>query len=380
MHKLESFALSCGSKIEKPFIEKNFYPILDKKYICISSLSDNDSKDYDFFNDVIFHIKPYLEENGISILEIGNNQKKPYFYCKNYRHLSRLQSSYVISKSLLYFGNFNFYSHIANYHDKTVVCVTNQDYADLNKPYNASDKFHVFTPETEDKPLFADRELPKTINLTYPEKVACKILDSLNIKHSLHNVETIHTGEEYYNDVIDIVPGDYYLQNLNISGPVNIRLDKNFNLNFLGQCKILQEINIVTDKLIPMEYIRFLKGNLKMISFFVSKETSALDVKSLQKSGVKLNLLNKNIKDTQEIRMNLIDYQVRNFGTKTKKDLDVKSLKNLKFLSKRNIISEGQVYNSYLSLSRKKNTSSVIDSPEFWEDLPFCRIYKVSKK
>ena len=117
-----------------------------------------------------------------------------------------------------------------------------------------------------------------------------------------------------------------------------------------------------------------------MISFFVNKDTNLVDIKNLQKVGKPLNLLCKDSKNLQDIRFNLIDYQIRLFGAKSKKDLNAKSLKNLSFLSKRNIIYNGKIFNSYLSLSKEKNTSSVMDTPEFWEDLPFCRVFKTSKK
>ena len=45
----------------------------EKKFICFSTQSDMQSKDYDFFDDVVFHIKPYLESNEISVIEIGQS-------------------------------------------------------------------------------------------------------------------------------------------------------------------------------------------------------------------------------------------------------------------------------------------------------------------
>ena len=55
MHKLESFALSTGTKIHKPHIEESFYPIVHKKFICISKNSVSNAKSYDFYDDVHRH-------------------------------------------------------------------------------------------------------------------------------------------------------------------------------------------------------------------------------------------------------------------------------------------------------------------------------------
>jgi hypothetical protein len=380
MHKLESFALSSGAKISKSIIQKTFYPITEKKFICVSQSSDYQCYDYDFFDDVLFHIKPYLEQNNISVIEIGPSNRKPLFYSKGYKNLNRLQSNYVIDKSLLYLGNFNFYAHIASYYDKPAIVPCSNDFIELKKPYRADESFKAILPDIEEKPNFSHEEYPKTINLVQPEIIAAQVLDSLKIKHKLHNVSTVYTGEEYFNQIIDVIPGDYDITQLQLKGSANIRLDKNFDLNFLAQCKTIESVNLVTDKVIPEAHLKYLGDNLKMITFFVNNKTTKQDIKMLQSTGKTLNLLSKDFKNIKDIRFNLIDYQIRLFGTKTKKDLNCKSLKNLTFLSKRNIIYEGQIFNSYLSVSKKQNTSSVVDSSDFWEDLPFCRVFKTSKK
>ena len=71
-----------------------------------------------------------------------------------------------------------------------------------------------------------------------------------------------------------------------------------------------------------------------------------------------------------------IDHNVKKFETSNKSMLPTKDYSDLKFLSKRNIMSEGKMYNSYMSVSLRKNTSSVLDDKLFWEDLPFFRIFR----
>ena len=127
MHKLESFALSCGSKISKPQIQKTYYPVLDKLFICISKYTNDVNNNYDYWDDVIFHIKPYLDQHNISILEIGPNDKDKIFYTKSFNHLNRLQTNYLLDKSLMYLGNHNFYTLLASFNEKPVVCVIKID-------------------------------------------------------------------------------------------------------------------------------------------------------------------------------------------------------------------------------------------------------------
>ena len=378
MHKLESFALSCGSKIAKPTIEKQFFPIVDKKFICISQNAETDSKNYDFFDDVIFHIKPYLDQNNISILEIGKPKRAPIFYCKNLSHLNRMQSAYVISKSLMYLGNYNLYTNIASALNKKTICVLNNDYVETIKPYWGNENCKILLPNTDLKPSLLPQENPKTINDIAPEEVASNVLDSLGIDHDLDKISTIFNGEEYRNSIIDLVPGNFNLQSMNVNGAVNIRMDKSFDLNFLHQCNALSKINLVSDKVIPLQYLNFLKDKIEMISFFVSSKTTQEDINQLEAIGKPINLLCKDQKNISKIRFKFIDYDIKLYGKKTKKDLKTKTFSDLKFLSKRNIIANGTVFNSYLSLSLGTNTSTVQDQKDFWEDLPFCRVFRES--
>ena len=96
----------------------------------------------------------------------------------------------------------------------------------------------------------------------------------------------------------------------------------------------------------------------------------------MESSGKPLNLLTKDKKNISKIRLNFLDYQVREFGSLNKKSLNDGNYNDLKFLSKRNIIFEGKAYNSYSSILSGVNGQEVKYSKEFLEDLPFCRVYK----
>jgi len=377
MNKLESFALSCGSKINKPHIEQSYFPLPFGKFICISQQCPKQSYEYDYMDDVIYHIKPYLDQHNINLIEIGNSERPNLFYCKNYKHLNRLQISYLINKSLLYFGNYNLYSHIASHFNKKVVSPISNEYIETIRPYWSNEKdFKLIKKETDVKPTYSSKEFPKTINHVNPEVIACEILDSLNIDHNLNSIETIYLGEEYQNLVFDLIPSPFDLRTMQAPSVINLRMDKVFDLMFLFQCVHLNKINIVTDKPIPLEYLQPLKDKIELITFFIDNKTKKEDIKQFEELGKPLNLLSKDLKNIQDIRLNFIDYKVKGYGSKSAKDLNVNVYSDLKFLSKRNIISNGQIYNSYLSLSEGQNTQSVKKKKDFWEDLPFCRVYR----
>ena len=61
MHILESFATSCGLKIDKPYIYEKYYPLNIEKYIILETHDNKyQAKNYDYWQDVpSFDYKPY---------------------------------------------------------------------------------------------------------------------------------------------------------------------------------------------------------------------------------------------------------------------------------------------------------------------------------
>ena len=67
MHLVEQYALSCGVKIDKPFIETSYFPIVPKKYITLHASSRIQSKTYDYYKAGF-----ELSSDQINYLIIGN--------------------------------------------------------------------------------------------------------------------------------------------------------------------------------------------------------------------------------------------------------------------------------------------------------------------
>ena len=79
MHILERYALSCGVKIDKPQIYTKFYPNNFGKYITLQASSGMESKNYDFYQEVVEILSPHLKQLGIEVLQIGSaKDKRPW--------------------------------------------------------------------------------------------------------------------------------------------------------------------------------------------------------------------------------------------------------------------------------------------------------------
>lgn len=379
MHKLESFALSSGSKISKPFINQCYFPTAFDKYICISRYSKLDSKKYDYFDDVCFHINPLLEKEGIQLIQIGNEKDEPIFYTKNYNFLNINQVAYILNKSLLYFGNLNVYSSIASYFDKNIVSPSRIDFVDSIKPYwSTSDKAKIIQSTRKNfKPVNSKEEQPKTINEIYPEVLAKNILDSLNIKNNFNKIKTLFVGKQYNSKIFDIIPN--FASNLNLpkESILNVRLDKHFDVNNLLVLGSHHTVNVTTDQVIDINLLKKIKDNIYNISFFINESTDIKEIEYLSSIGKPVSLLAKNIKNLNDLRIKFIDYDISEFKTHSIKDAKIKTVTpSMHFLSRKTVFYNGQAFNSYYSALQNKNTTQVFDNEAFWEDLDFLRIYE----
>ncbi len=69
MHLLDRYALSCGVKIDKPFIFEHFYPISLDKYVVFQTSGKGNSRQYDYWPKVFSFIKDYAPD--CKIVHVG---------------------------------------------------------------------------------------------------------------------------------------------------------------------------------------------------------------------------------------------------------------------------------------------------------------------
>ena len=76
-HLIETYALNCGLKIDKPFMLEKFFPVDVENFITIHPNSKYTSKCYDYWQEVVDLIREPLKENNIDILQIGTKEDVP---------------------------------------------------------------------------------------------------------------------------------------------------------------------------------------------------------------------------------------------------------------------------------------------------------------
>lgn len=382
MHLIEQYALACGVKIDRPHIERCFYPIACEKYITLHASSGMQSKNYDYYNDVVEMIKPYLDKENIKIIQIGGKEDRAINGCEYLHGKTNIkQSAYIIEKSLLHFGNDSFSTHVASGFDKKIVCLYSILYKECCGPYwgNKNDQILIESHRNGLKPSFSNQEALKTINLIKPEEIALAILKLLDLKNDVSNLETFHIGNQYHISALSVVPNHIMPKNFLEGQPVNIWGHECFDEENIARWAYDRKCNIFLDQPMGIKYLNAVRHNINKINYFVSENSDERYFKLLEKGGVKFNLLCKDENIINDLRLKFFDWQINLLKDKTKKDLDTsdKICDNTRYKNSMNIISQAQIYSSKAAWKNdiEGDHDQVIDCPEFWEELDTLKIY-----
>lgn len=360
MNIIERYALSCGLKIDKPFIVDKFFPLaIDGDYITIHPYT-KDAKSYDYFNEVVQNLLPLLKEKGISIIQIGAKDDVPLEGCYYTAGQTSLgQVAYIINNALLHLGVDSFPTHIASSYSKKIVALYSNNFIQCVKPYwsNPEDIVLLEPERNGDKPSFALSESPKTINTINPEKIiegVCRLLKLDFIK----KYETIRFGAFYRNRIIESVPDSV----IKIEGLdyLTIRMDFHFNeevlKNQLSTCKC----SIITDKPISLDLLEAFRPQIHELFYIISNDHNVSFVENLQKLGIKFHLYSyleeSEIQKLKEFYMDL--------GIIHKKEISKFEINPEKLYYKSNkfTMSGGKIYPSKQAWKQGKSINSFSES------------------
>lgn len=182
MHFLECYALNCGLKIDKPFIEIEECEIPTGNYITFHGTHPFQSKSYSNWQNVIDSVLSELP--NLTIVQIGNEpDAKVYSNVENYLHKTNFnQSAYLVKKSLLHFGIDSFPAHLASCFDVPSVILYSHTYKEQCYPFFTSlDKMRLIqAPLNTARPSYNSKEEAPCIDNIRPLEVSQNIIDLLN--------------------------------------------------------------------------------------------------------------------------------------------------------------------------------------------------------
>ena len=305
------YANYCGVKVsDKPHEFPSLYYPTPQKYITIHSGSNNNNKNYDYYNEVISLIIDSLDKEDIQIIQIGIGSDQKLDNCLDFRGLSDIkQTAFIIENSLLHIGNDSLWLQLAGSKKVPFIGLNSIYHQPIMTPHY-KDKYKIIDSHRDgNKPNFGQDEIRKSINLIKPEEVAKSILDFLNLDSKSINIETVYIGDNYNIKQIDLIPNFPVQPNILNGHKIVIRADIECDYNAIGHALLRYKAGIITDKVIPPVILERFKDNIPFIYYTLNKDYDKDFVNILHTSGISYYLLSK-LDDiyTNKMKLDLFDY------------------------------------------------------------------------
>ena len=384
-HLIEEYAKNLGVKIGKPIFEPHYFPIIEDKYITVHLDNTIDSKYYEFFQEVLDLLKNIISPLGYKIYQIGGGEDPELTGAdKSYLGFSRKQTAYIIKNSCLHIGIDSFPVHLASVYDVPIVALYSHIYPQHAYPYwSSKEKVRILEADRKgNKPSYSYQEKPKSINTIKPEEIVKNACELLGVPFT-NSISTKYIGESYSTPFIEIVPNFFGESNQLKDRLLNIRMDYEFNEDCLLEWAKNYKVQIITNRPIDFQLLSSTKHNIDQFSFDINDcETFSIEyLEAVKNLGIKLSGVCKNFENLSEIREFYFDFLIEEEDKiDFEKVEELRKFNNLKFLTKRDIFSEGKRFSSKAHLDSKQplldKVSNVIDSDEFWRDLEHYYIYE----
>lgn len=377
MHLIERYATSCGVKIGKPYIYETFFPIPVEKYISFQPFSKYQSKNYDYWEEVINIINPYIQKENIKIIQIGAKDDKHINGTINLSGQTKIsQAAYIIKNSIMHFGADSFATHVASGFNKKIVCIYSNNNINNVKPYwSKEEDVALLKPNTDKKPEYSANEFPKSINKINPEDIAKNILNLLNIKYS-NLPKTIYIGDSYISKTFEIVPDKQIdISKINIETFI-IRMDYCFNEEVLEYYLQNKKCIILTNKSINEKLLKIYKDKITQLIYIIEKDNDPNFAKILKNNTI--NAAYMSYLTEEELNLYKLDYM--DYGLIIRKDYLTKSIdidKNVYFKSSKIILSSEGQFNTRYQLITKDLSNKYIDNDELKKELENLYIFSI---
>ncbi len=382
MKLIESYALKCGAKIDKPFIQQSFYPLSCDKYITINNSSQMPAKQYFYLNEVLNIIGPELKKNGIEIIQLGDANEPQYPNVIRLAGQTNIyQSAHIISNSLLHLGIDSFLVHCAATFDIPIVGLYS-----VSPPSICGPQFGTEERQTCLEPNFPDgftysqnpQEPQRFINTIKIEDICAAVEKLIGIP--IPKIKTQYIGTQFANTIIEFVPAEGF-------GVIPPQLFSNviplIRMDLLGATEEVarqqiatRKCALLTDKPIDLNSFVPLKPHLERIIYTINKDYDLNFVKSLYSFGVPFIFLTDLPPDEVDlIRLDCAEFGII-FPRPKGKRPDISITDRTVYKTNRFIFANGKTYLSEEHLRQDKhsdgsNRDKIIDNENFWKDSEF---------
>jgi len=381
MNLLEKYSTNCGVKISQPLPASSYFPLKNEKYIIIDGRNLYPANNYDLFDDVIGHLSPFLAKENIYIYAFHDDLKTLLAGTQPFVNLTKKQEAYLIKNALLVVACDNVSAYYASGFGVPSVGLYSAYPAACKRPLWGDNHVALETDWLGNLPSYGTAESPKAINFIEPEKIAKVILKGLKLADPI-NLETIYIGDLYPTKVVEVIP-DFTTSSDFLRGKaINLRADYNFNEELIVHWLTGRTVNLLIDKPINLNLLKYFKKNIVQITINLNDSFSEEYLLSLTESGLSVEIFCEDKERLADFRFRFFDFSIEESLFKSKKDLNEslnKFNKNTRFWSGKILISEGQKY-SCLEAKKQKNVLTgepeiVYDTKDFWKELDHYRLF-----
>jgi hypothetical protein len=384
MNLTEKMALDCGVKISQPYLDRYFLPIRNDNYIIIDTRCKNATGEYDYFNDVLELVKPYLKEADIDIFQIATDKNVKLACDKCFITINKKQENYLISKARLLISNENYSLHIASvFNIKSIGLYSLFNPNNTRPVWNTNSQIILESHRDGNLPSYGRlNESPKTINFISPYVIAKNILDSLGISNDLERFELIHLGKSFNQKIVEIVPDFISDANFMKDRSINLRLDyvTNLNSSVFNYWVSNRKVNIITNKDININMVAPYRNNILLMTVMLSENISEKFLKHCKTIGLKLKIFCDDKDKLEEYRFKFLNWEIhQDFENEGALNKLINLSENSKFISSKILISKGKQFsckaNYFANKHLDNREESVILSKEFEQEIEFFKIY-----
>jgi hypothetical protein len=377
---INAYALHSGLKIDKPIITEEFFPLTYDNYITVHTGGGDgkfDSKLYDYWNEVMFLIKPFLSE--YKIVQVGGKDDRPMqgtdIILNGQTNIKQL--IYIVKRARMHFGNDSFPIHVASALNTPVVSIYGPTTVANHGPHwHHKDSVFLESHRNGAKANYARQESPKTVDMIYPEVIANAILKVLD-KDQISD-KTVFMGPQYSNNIIEIIPNILINpQNLQGKNP-NIRLDYHFDEDITFKTLSAVKSAIITNQPLNLNVLKQLRKNISVFAFEVKEDTDFDYLLKLKHASLPLNLFSKerDKRKLSDLRANFFDAGTIDFLDENPNPIDnFDESSNLNFKSSKIVTGRGKIYHSLAHYNAEDESDKIINNEDFWKDKGFFWIY-----
>lgn len=390
MNLASLYSLTSGQKLNKIKLLEKFYPIPFERFITFQPFS-KDSKNYDYWQEVLNIIYPVLKKENIKIVQVGVVNEKGFNGCYHTQGSTNLnQCFYLILKSLLNLSTDSFSSHVAGIYNKPLVCLFSNNFAKNVGPfYGDKNKQILLEPDRKKfpRPSYSFQEFPKSINSIPPENIAQSVLSLLNLPYT-YPYKTLFIGGLFNQQVLEGIPNQTVdLKPLGADSNFVMRMDVLFNEEFLFNQLKLSKCLIYTDRPINKDLIRAAKPQIQEVIYELNEHNSWPDyIGFLQELGVKFTLLSYSSDEIiNKLKLDYFDYGIiHKRNQDPPKEIENIDKEKIYYKTNRYILSNQKIYTSLAALKENRpvpnfgnNIEKISNIPEFWREKDF--VYLLEK-